>query len=245
MTSSLSAHSILENSSAPHAGLRAATLLYSPRLSRASLAGVALTHAAVLAALLFTTTAVPKPVTPPRPLTVSLIVPEIETPQAKPAPTPARVVVKPLTPPPVLASRRPQPTTQAVDATPEPAPQPEPVRELPQQPVPEVAAAPLAAPAPPLPPSPPRAADYLNNPKPPYPALSRRLGEEGTVRLSILVNADGSVAQLELVKSSGHPRLDQSAMNTVQSSWKFEPARQGDTPVAGWVTVPIQYILRS
>jgi protein TonB len=246
MTSSLSAHSILENSSAPHAGLRAATLLYSPRLSRASLAGVALTHAAVLAALLLTTTAVPKPVTPPRPLTVSLIVPEIETPQVKPVPTPARVVVKPLTPPPpVLAIRRPLPTTHTVEEAPEPAPQPEPLRELPPQPAPEVAAAPPAASAPLPAPSPPRAADYLNNPKPPYPALSRRLGEEGTVRLSILVNADGSVARLELVKSSGHPRLDQSAMNTVQSSWKFEPARQGDTPIAGWVTVPIQFTLRS
>ncbi|MBU4500818.1 MAG: energy transducer TonB, partial [Gammaproteobacteria bacterium] len=113
------------------------------------------------------------------------------------------------------------------------------------QPAPEVAVAPPAAPVPLPAPSPPRAADYLNNPKPPYPALSRRLGEEGTVRLSILVNADGSVARLELVKSSGHPRLDQSAMNTVQSSWKFEPARQGDTPIAGWVTVPIQFTLRS
>ncbi|OGU23511.1 MAG: energy transducer TonB [Hydrogenophilales bacterium RIFOXYD1_FULL_62_11] len=207
-------------------------------MSRASLASVALVHAAVLAALLFTATAVPKPVTPSRPLTVSLIVPEIETPQPKP-------VVKPLTPPPVLAIRRPLPTAHAVEATPEPTPQPEPVRELPPQPAPEVTVAPKAAPAPPPPPSPPRTADYLNNPKPPYPALSRRLGEEGTVRLSILVNADGSVARLELVKSSGHPRLDQSAMNTVQSSWKFEPARQGDTPVAGWVTVPIQFTLRS
>lgn len=244
MTSSLSARSILENSSPTPADLCAATLPYSPRLTRASLAGVALAHAAVLAALLLTATAVPKPVTPPRPLTVSLIVPEIETPQVKPATAPARVVVKPLTPPPVLAIRRPLPATHAVEAPPEPAPQPEPVRELPL-PAPEVAAAPPAAVAPLPAPSPPRAADYLNNPKPPYPALSRRLGEEGTVRLSILVNADGSVARLELVKSSGHLRLDQSAMKTIQSSWKFEPARQGDTPVAGWVTVPIQFTLRS
>ena len=95
------------------------------------------------------------------------------------------------------------------------------------------------------PPTPPRPADYLANPKPSYPSLSRRLGEEGTVRLNILVNPDGSVARLELARSSGYPRLDRSAMETVQSSWKFEPARQGGKPVAAWVIVPIQFTLRS
>ncbi|MEW6592049.1 MAG: energy transducer TonB, partial [Pseudomonadota bacterium] len=91
----------------------------------------------------------------------------------------------------------------------------------------------------------PRPADYLTNPKPPYPALSRRLGEAGLVRLNVLVNADGSVGRLELDRSSGHPRLDHSAMETVQSSWKFEPARQGGKAVPAWVIVPIQFTLRS
>ena len=127
--------------------------------------------------------------------------------------------------------------------TPEPTPLPEPVPKALPPPAP-VAEAPKSAP--PLPtPTPARPADYLNNPKPSYPALSKRLGEEGTVRLNILVNPDGSVARLELARSSGHPRLDRSAMDTVQSSWKFEPARQGDTPVAAWVIVPIQFTLRS
>ncbi|MCD6706501.1 MAG: energy transducer TonB [Thiobacillus sp.] len=65
------------------------------------------------------------------------------------------------------------------------------------------------------------------------------------MRLNILVNPDGSVARLEIAKSSGYARLDQSAMHTVQSSWKFEPARQGGKPVAAWVIVPIQFTLRS
>ncbi|HMM73286.1 MAG TPA: energy transducer TonB, partial [Rhodocyclaceae bacterium] len=97
-------------------------------------------------------------------------------------------------------------------------------------------------PAPSLPPHP---ANYLANPKPPYPLLSRRLGEAGTVRLNILVNPDGSVDRLELAQSSGYPRLDRAALETVQSSWKFEPARQGGRPVAAWVIVPIQFTLRS
>ncbi|MGQ9685348.1 MAG: energy transducer TonB, partial [Thiobacillaceae bacterium] len=93
-------------------------------------------------------------------------------------------------------------------------------------------------------PTPPVPADYLNNPKPPYPALSRRMREEGVVRLNILVNPDGSVARLEVARSSGYPRLDESAMKTVQSSWRFEPARQAGKPVAAWVIVPIRFTLR-
>ncbi|MGQ9861778.1 MAG: energy transducer TonB, partial [Thiobacillaceae bacterium] len=100
-----------------------------------------------------------------------------------------------------------------------------------------------ATPATPLP-TPPVPADYLNNPKPPYPALSRRMREEGVVRLNILVNPDGSVARLEVARSSGYPRLDESAMKTVQSSWRFEPARQAGKPVAAWVIVPIRFTLR-
>jgi len=105
--------------------------------------------------------------------------------------------------------------------------------------------APNPAPLLPATPTPPRPADYLSNPKPPYPALSKRRGEEGTVRLNILVNPDGSVARLELAKSSGYTRLDRSAMETVQSRWKFEPAHQHGRPVAAWVIVPIEFTLRS
>jgi protein TonB len=139
---------------------------------------------------------------------------------------------------------KPTPVPQPVVEIPEPTPLPEPVPEVFPPPAP-VAEAPKPAPSLPPAPTPPHPADYLNNPKPSYPALSKRLGEEGTVRLNILVNPDGSVARLELERSSGHPRLDRSAMDTVQSSWKFEPARQGGKPVAAWVIVPIQFTLRS
>ncbi len=220
---------------------------YSARLSRPSLLGVALAHAALLAALLFIHRS-PEPVTAPRPITVSLIEQAVETPdpQPEPEPAPPKPQVKPLPKPPVLVAKRTVPTPQPVIEAPEPDPVPEPIPEVLPPPVvaPVVAEAPKPAPPPP-PPSPPRPADYLNNPKPPYPALSRRLNEEGIVRLNVLVNADGTVARLEVVKSSGYPRLDDVARKTVQSSWKFEPARQSGKPVQAWVTVPIQFTLRS
>lgn len=217
-------------------------------LSTPALASVVGAHALLLAALLLGTDT-PDPITPPRPLTVSLIEPDAVEPEPEPKPEPTPVppkpVLKPLPPPPVLVAEHTQPTPQPVVEAPKPVPVPEPLPEvLPPPAPPVVAEAPKPAPPPP-PPSPPRPADYLNNPKPPYPSLSKRLGEEGVVRLNILVNPDGSVARLEIAKSSGYPRLDESAKKTVESSWKFEPARQAGKPVAAWVIVPIQFTLRS
>lgn len=219
-----------------------------PRISRTLLAIVILAHAGLL---LWVALATPKTVTPiksPRPLTVSLIKLEIEKPVPRPVvkpetrPTMSKPVFKTKPQPAVLVAKRQVPSPIQAAESPKPTPEPEPVNEVAPAPARVVAEAPK--PAPPSP-SPPRPADYLNNPKPPYPALSRRLGEEGVVRLNILVNPDGSVARLELAKSSGFARLDQSAMDTVQSSWKFEPARQDGSPVAAWVIVPIQFTVRS
>ncbi|MEY4591644.1 MAG: hypothetical protein RIR18_539 [Pseudomonadota bacterium] len=85
-------------------------------------------------------------------------------------------------------------------------------------------------------------ADYLSNPKPPYPSASRRLSETGTVYLRVQVSAEGQALQVELKKSSGFARLDQSAQETV-ARWKFVPAKKGNNPVTSWVVVPIVFSL--
>lgn len=225
----------------------ALTSIYAPRLSPTSLAAVAGVHAFVLA-LLFIAPAVPEPVTPPRPLTVSLIEPEVVDPEPQPKPEPKPVppkpVVKPPPPPPVLVAETPKPTPQPAIEVPKPVPVPEPVPEVLPPPAPPVVVAEAPRPAPPPPPpTPPRPAGYGINPKPPYPALSKRLGEEGVVWLRAYISPDGSVSQLEIHKSSGHQRLDDSAFRTVKNSWKFEPARQGSKPVAEWVKFDIDFKL--
>ena len=53
---------------------------------------------------------------------------------------------------------------------------------------------------------------YLSNPKPLYPNVSRRLGEQGTVMLRVFVTVAGEPAQIELKSSSGFPRLDRAAL---------------------------------
>ncbi len=85
-------------------------------------------------------------------------------------------------------------------------------------------------------------ADYLRNPAPPYPPLSRRMGEEGKVVLRVLVNPHGNADSVEIKTSSGSPRLDESARKTVHH-WKFIPAKRGEAAVQSWVLVPIIFKL--
>lgn len=86
-------------------------------------------------------------------------------------------------------------------------------------------------------------ADYLNNPRPVYPPLARRNGETGTVHLNVQVSETGHALAVSVKTSSGFPRLDKSALDTVLT-WRFVPARQGDTPIPSWVVVPIAFALQ-
>lgn len=86
-------------------------------------------------------------------------------------------------------------------------------------------------------------AAYLNNPKPNYPNASKRMGEEGTVKLRVEVDAQGRAQSVRLEVSSDYPRLDQAALLAVQR-WRFVPARRGTQTVAATVIVPVQFHLR-
>lgn len=87
-------------------------------------------------------------------------------------------------------------------------------------------------------------ADYLNNPAPVYPILSRRRGEQGRVLLLVQVSAQGMAEKVEIQESSGHLRLDSAALEAVKR-WRFVPARRGDETVAASVVVPILFRLGS
>lgn len=83
---------------------------------------------------------------------------------------------------------------------------------------------------------------HLNNPAPDYPALSRRLREQGDVILRVYVTPEGAPGEIQLHTSSGHQRLDRAAQEAVER-WKFVPARRGEDPVGAWVLVTINYVL--
>lgn len=87
-------------------------------------------------------------------------------------------------------------------------------------------------------------ADYLQNPKPPYPPLSARLGETGKVVYKVWIGADGIAQRAELVSSSGFARLDNAAYNTVMS-WRYVPGTRNGVPETMAVNVPINWELRN
>jgi periplasmic protein TonB len=83
---------------------------------------------------------------------------------------------------------------------------------------------------------------YGNNPLPVYPSMARKMGHEGVVLLAAEILSDGCVGQLVVKKSSGHPTLDQSALDAVKR-WKFAPARWMGKAVSAWVDVPVKFRL--
>jgi protein TonB len=125
-----------------------------------------------------------------------------------------------------------------------PTPQPTPPVAVPLDSLPSPAAGPVAETRAPATVSAARYdADYLNNPAPGYPPMSRRLGEQGTALLRVQVSGDGKPLVVELKQSSGFERLD-TAARVAAEKWRFVPARQGDAVLASWVEVPIQFSLQ-
>jgi protein TonB len=186
--------------------------------------------------------------------------PKVQAVQTPPAQT------KPIPPPKtqaVTAAQPVPPQPQPVNAV---APDPSPAAHAPMA----VAAAPKAMPAPvgantvastsmnvgaavtaplaPASPAPPKLelpssdADYLQNTRPAYPAMSKRLGEQGKVLVRVLIGVDGTARQAEVQKSSGFDRLDQAALATVQR-WRYVPGKRGGVAEAMWFTVPLVFVL--
>ena len=161
---------------------------------------------------------------------------------------------------PLLEENKPEPPPPPkpqvpVRKTPPPAPQPI-LAAAPKAEAPASFVVPAQPPAPPpapmaVPPAPPAPlpvvaarfdANYLHNPKPVYPAIARRNGEEGKVLLKVRVSADGNALDVEVKQSSGYPRLDTAAREAVQR-WRFVAARRGDEVVESSVVVPITFSL--
>src|SRR5690606_39339980 len=74
--------------------------------------------------------------------------------------------------------------------------------------------------------------------QPQYPPQMIREGAEGTVLLSIYILADGRVGEVQLDRSSGHTKLDESAMREARR-WRFVPGTSDGRPMAMWKQVPV------
>ncbi len=79
---------------------------------------------------------------------------------------------------------------------------------------------------------------------PVYPAVSRRLGEEGSVVLRVLVGPDGAVRQVEVQQTSGSPRLDAAAVDGARTRIHFRPGSLDGKPAEMWFTYRYRFELK-
>ncbi|WP_293660391.1 energy transducer TonB [Rhodoferax sp. OV413] len=85
-------------------------------------------------------------------------------------------------------------------------------------------------------------ADYLNNPKPAYPAQSRRLMETGRVVVRVFIAADGQASQASVKQSSGFDRLDQASVENALK-WRYVPGKRDGVAQGMWFDVPFNWQL--
>ena len=81
-----------------------------------------------------------------------------------------------------------------------------------------------------------------NRVAPVYPPASRRAGEEGVATFRILVDERGKPLQVNVLKSSGHPRLDEAAAAAIRK-WTFVPPTRNGTKVQSWSRVQVRFEL--
>ncbi|MGB9720004.1 MAG: energy transducer TonB [bacterium] len=84
----------------------------------------------------------------------------------------------------------------------------------------------------------------ISMPAPEYPPLAVKAGIEGKVVVKMLVDIDGSVIAVEIIKSSENQMLDESAISAAKKS-KFTPAKQRDKSVRVWVVRQIEFKLKN
>ncbi len=85
---------------------------------------------------------------------------------------------------------------------------------------------------------------YIQRPAPAYPRESRLAREEGLVVLRVLIDESGHVRDIEVYRSSGHPRLDKEARAAVARAI-FKPYVADGVARAAIAMVPIEFSLRS
>ena len=181
---------------------------------------------------------------------------------ASPPPAP-RATPQPKTPTKTVTTKQPTPPVPEPTPTVAPQPAPTPLAIAPSANTPAPSAATPAATAatqsnatgssnasaaPPAPPAPPKVelpssdADYLNNTKPAYPAISKRLGEQGRVVVRVFIDADGQPSQASVKQSSGFDRLDQASVETALK-WRYAPGKRAGVAQGMWFDVPLNWQL--
>ena len=77
-----------------------------------------------------------------------------------------------------------------------------------------------------------------------YPVIAQENGIQGRVICQFVVNRDGSIVDVEVVRSGGDPSLDKEAIRVIKSMPKWKPGQQRGKPVRVKYTVPVNFKLQ-
>ncbi|MBL0010687.1 MAG: energy transducer TonB [Nitrosomonas sp.] len=78
---------------------------------------------------------------------------------------------------------------------------------------------------------------------PDYPAISRRMGEEGKLVLRVELDENGHIDDAKVINSSGYERLDAAALTAVKS-WQCNPSLRNGQPVRAVALQPFNFVLQ-
>lgn len=78
---------------------------------------------------------------------------------------------------------------------------------------------------------------------PDYPAISRRMGEEGKLILRVELDETGHIDDAKIINSSGYERLDAAALTAVKS-WQCNPSLRNGQPVRAVALQPFNFVLQ-
>jgi len=77
-----------------------------------------------------------------------------------------------------------------------------------------------------------------------YPVIAQENGIQGRVICQFTVNKDGTIVDIEVVRSGGDPSLDKEAIRVIKSMPKWAPGKQRGRPVRSRFTLPVTFKLQ-
>ena len=80
--------------------------------------------------------------------------------------------------------------------------------------------------------------------KPVYPDIAQEAGIEGQVLIQCFIDKTGRVKETIVIKGLPNTGLNESAVAALRKT-RFRPAKQRETPVGVWITIPINFRLQN
>ena len=80
--------------------------------------------------------------------------------------------------------------------------------------------------------------------RPKYPEIAQEAGIEGTVVVQVFVDDNGRVKETLILKGIPNTGLDEAASEAIRTV-RFRPAKQRERAVGVWISIPVNFRLKS